>query len=223
MSSPTTSEIFWRQMELFNPDKNSLGVSLIGAGGLGSAIALTLTKMGVNDLEVYDGDVVDLHNLPNQFYRVCDVGKKKVDALGEIVTLFAPRGVKLTLHPTEYFNQELRNEIVILAVDDHAVRKKIYPNIRVQMPKLLIDARMGGFVGTLLAFNPIDAEKNKAYMKGLEGAGEELPCSARAIVFNVFMVGGIVASMVRSFAVGQPVPSLVTFASNSFDFLVKEA
>src|SRR3989441_11157127 len=56
-------------------------VLLIGAGGLGSPIALYLAAAGVGTLGLMDGDVVDLTNLQRQvLHTTADIGKPKVES-----------------------------------------------------------------------------------------------------------------------------------------------
>src|SRR4051794_4930748 len=55
-------------------------VLCIGAGGLGSPVALYLAAAGVGTLGLVDFDVVDSTNLQRQvIYSTADVGKSKVE------------------------------------------------------------------------------------------------------------------------------------------------
>ncbi|MGO9520052.1 MAG: molybdopterin-synthase adenylyltransferase MoeB [Candidatus Korobacteraceae bacterium] len=59
-------------------------VLCIGAGGLGSPLALYLAAAGVGTLGLVDFDVVDLTNLQRQIiHTVDDVGRPKLDSAGE--------------------------------------------------------------------------------------------------------------------------------------------
>ena len=54
---------------------------VIGAGGLGSPVALYLASAGVGRLTICDGDDVDLTNLQRQIvHRTDAIGRKKVDS-----------------------------------------------------------------------------------------------------------------------------------------------
>ena len=54
---------------------------IVGAGGLGSPIALYLASAGVGRITICDGDEVDLTNLQRQIvHRTGSIGKKKVDS-----------------------------------------------------------------------------------------------------------------------------------------------
>jgi sulfur carrier protein ThiS adenylyltransferase len=56
-------------------------VGIAGAGGLGSNIAMHLTRVGIGKLIVADFDVVQESNLNRQFYFRHQLGTKKVEAL----------------------------------------------------------------------------------------------------------------------------------------------
>ena len=62
----------------------SARVALVGAGGLGSPVALYLAAAGVGTLGIVDFDVVDESNLQRQvLYGESDLGRLKVDAARE--------------------------------------------------------------------------------------------------------------------------------------------
>jgi sulfur carrier protein ThiS adenylyltransferase len=56
-------------------------VGIAGAGGLGSAIAIALARIGVGRLVIADFDVVEPSNLNRQQFFVDQIGLPKVDAL----------------------------------------------------------------------------------------------------------------------------------------------
>ena len=56
-------------------------VAVVGLGGLGSNIAVALTRLGVGHLYLYDFDKVELSNLTRQYYFLDDIGKFKAEAL----------------------------------------------------------------------------------------------------------------------------------------------
>src|SRR5438552_1345097 len=59
-------------------------VLCIGAGGLGSPLALYLAAAGVGTLGIVDFDVVDFTNLQRQFiHSTADVGRKKLESARE--------------------------------------------------------------------------------------------------------------------------------------------
>jgi molybdopterin/thiamine biosynthesis adenylyltransferase/rhodanese-related sulfurtransferase len=69
-------------------------VLLVGAGGLGSPVALYLAAAGVGTLGLVDFDVVDATNLQRQIlYGVRDVGRPKLDAASDRIADINPHVV----------------------------------------------------------------------------------------------------------------------------------
>lgn len=56
-------------------------VAIVGLGGLGSNIAVALTRLGIRQLYLYDFDRVEISNLNRQYYFLDDIGQYKADAL----------------------------------------------------------------------------------------------------------------------------------------------
>lgn len=56
-------------------------VAILGLGGLGSNIAISLARIGVGNLIIADFDIVEPSNLNRQQYFISDIGKYKTEAL----------------------------------------------------------------------------------------------------------------------------------------------
>lgn len=109
----------------FHPSMVDGKIHIIGCGAVGSTIAELLARCGLTDFVLYDHDTVEPHNLVNQMFRDKDVGKKKVDALAEILTEINPEiASRIKLVPEKYVDQPLSG-YVFLCVDSIAVRKAI--------------------------------------------------------------------------------------------------
>src|SRR5680860_1474040 len=66
-------------------------VLIVGAGGLGSPVALYLAAAGVGTLGLIDGDVVDRTNLQRQVIHFTDdIDKPKVQSAKEKIELMNP-------------------------------------------------------------------------------------------------------------------------------------
>ncbi len=75
-------------------------VLIIGAGGLGSPIALYLAAAGVGVIGIADADLVDLSNLQRQIiHHTSDIGKPKVLSAKEKIEAINP-DVRVNLHQT---------------------------------------------------------------------------------------------------------------------------
>ena len=68
-------------------------VAIIGAGGLGSPVAMYLASAGVGQLTIVDDDTVDLSNLQRQLlHSDSDIGRPKVDSAAETLQTINPGG-----------------------------------------------------------------------------------------------------------------------------------
>ncbi len=75
-------------------------VLCIGAGGLGSPIALYLAAAGIGRMGLVDGDVVDFSNLQRQIlHGTKDVGRKKLNSARDRIREVNPN-VQIDLHDT---------------------------------------------------------------------------------------------------------------------------
>lgn len=80
-------DVFDRQRVMKNFDQYSVEqqhVFVLGVGGIGSSIAMSLVRMGVDTIHLLDRDVVDASNLNRQIlFSLADVGKSKVEVAGQ--------------------------------------------------------------------------------------------------------------------------------------------
>lgn len=74
-------------------------VGVIGAGGLGSNVAMMLARSGIRQMTIADPDIVDPSNLNRQTYYPEDVGMPKVQALARHLAALEP-AMKLAAHQT---------------------------------------------------------------------------------------------------------------------------
>jgi bacteriocin biosynthesis cyclodehydratase domain-containing protein len=95
---------------------------VLGAGGTGSWLALSLAMMGVAELIVVDPDVVEDRNRTRQPYARAAVGRRKVEVLGEIVTGLRPgiafAGVDLRVDQVEDLSSLVRGVDVVACCAD---------------------------------------------------------------------------------------------------------
>jgi len=113
-----------KHQEFFDPTALNKEVHIIGVGAIGSTLAEMFTRLGFEELCLYDIDTVDEHNLTNQMYRFKDIGKTKLESIKEILTEINP-DIKINV-----FNKGYRNDIrlsgyVFLTVDNIELRKQI--------------------------------------------------------------------------------------------------
>lgn len=161
-----------KQMELIKPHEFTKPIHIIGVGALGSWIAFILLKMGFNNINVYDYDIIEEHNIPNQLFKESQIGELKIHALDDLYKEFFNDGTntRLTVH-----NQKLGEDYIPMsgvffcAVDSMKARKEIYDTFIKYNPKaeVWIEGRLslyGAYVYTVQYGN---MEQDKQYQKKL--------------------------------------------------------
>lgn len=129
-------------------------VDIIGCGATGSRIALALAKLGVLNLHIWDFDMVESHNLPNQMFGLNDVGSLKVEALADII--LEQTGLSVTMHNERVDGSQRLGEVVFLLTDTMASRKEIWDKgIKFRgTVHLMVETRMGTDQGRIYCVCP---------------------------------------------------------------------
>jgi hypothetical protein len=201
---------FLRQQDVIDTDRlANLQVSLIGLGSIGSVTGLYLAKMGVNNLTVFDPDIVDVHNVSNQAYGMSDVGLLKVDAFSNLLELQV--GVQANTIAKQYDGRAL-SEVVISAVDSMKSRETIWKSVREQSHvRLYLDARMGLETLIVWAVRPQVKEDRVLYSQSLvpDDQAHQDPCTARTVCYTPLMAGSILCSHVKRYINDETIPRRV--------------
>ncbi|HEY2160101.1 MAG TPA: molybdopterin-synthase adenylyltransferase MoeB [Solirubrobacteraceae bacterium] len=135
-------------------------VLLLGAGGLGSPVALYLAAAGVGTLGIVDNDVVDISNLQRQVIHSSDrVGISKVDSAEQTINALNPdvNVVKhdLRLGPENIMDILPAYDIVVDGLDNFPTRYLLNDaSVRLGIP--VVSAAILGFEGQLSVFKPYD-------------------------------------------------------------------
>lgn len=181
-------------------------VTLIGAGGIGSPTALCLAKMGVENVVLWDEDGVDDINVPNQFYRLKDVGQFKVDALAGVLNEFSDT----TIHGyRKMYRGEALSPVTIVATDSMASRRLVWEQfLKQNRAHHLIEARMGAKVGMVYSISKklvkgrwvISPKDFKFYETRLysDDKVKPVPCTAKAIIYNTLMIASLICRAYES-------------------------
>jgi molybdopterin/thiamine biosynthesis adenylyltransferase len=83
---------------------------LLGGAGIGSVVAECALRLGIENITIVDGDVVEISNLNRQNYTGEDLGKFKAESLYERLKLINPSAC---LHfVNEYISRDNVNQIV---------------------------------------------------------------------------------------------------------------
>lgn len=150
-----------KHLEFFNPSKYEVPIHVIGVGAIGSFIAFQLTKIGVKELHIWDFDIVEEHNIPNQIYDQTDLDLTKVDALEKHLKAINNE-INIIKHE-RYTTQEPQG-IVFMAVDSIDIRKEFIKNNTLNPALILvIDVRMNLSSGQIFTTDWSKEDKIKTY------------------------------------------------------------
>ncbi len=193
-----------RQTEVFVPSDYEKTVNIIGCGATGSWVALMLAKMGVKKLNLIDMDIVEEHNIPNQFFCAENIEVYKSLALADRIR--KESGYNEEEQHIDYHINEITEEnicdfikegVVFCLVDSMEARKSILEGLKYKPAiDLFIDTRMGIDFMRIYTLSVSNADHLEMYEKTLcedEESSESFCGVSQSIVAT--------ASMVASFAV----------------------
>ena len=133
-------------------------VLIVGAGGLGSPVALYLALAGVGTIGLVDFDIVDLSNLQRQIlHQTADVGKRKVVSARETLNAYNP-DVRVITHEEPLHSENAlaiigQYDIVVNGADNFAARYLVN-DACVFLKKPLVDGSILLFDGQATVFLP---------------------------------------------------------------------
>ena len=197
---------FLRQLDIVPPGKLHFAVTVIGAGAIGSAAVVTLAKMGCPDITVWDADILEDLNIPNQLCKPSMVGKPKVEALAELVYELTEVEIKQIFR--RYAGQNLEG-VVIVTVDNMTCRQNVWKRARLNRKiPLLIDARMGTEFARIYTIHPTNVDEVDFYNENLYAneEAERLACSARSIIYCPAVIAGFLTLLIKQYATNHPSP-----------------
>jgi sulfur-carrier protein adenylyltransferase/sulfurtransferase len=135
-------------------------VLCLGAGGLGSPVALYLAAAGVGTLGIVDDDVVDLSNLQRQvIHKTTGVGTPKVDSAEEAIKALNP-DVNVVKYQTRLDASNIMEiidgyDVIVDGVDNFPTRYLLNDaSVRLKIP--VVSAAILGFEGQLSVFAPYE-------------------------------------------------------------------
>lgn len=157
-------------------------ITLGGAGGIGSWLALLLARAGY-DLVVYDPDVIDETNMAGQLYPSSSIGRTKSGTVAENVIAFGGKGVYMQMGLLEE-SSPITN-VVFSAFDNMKARKILFEKwatLALANPSTFscfIDGRMLAEAGHVYFVLPENIEAYRTQIFDDKLVGDQ-PCSMKA-------------------------------------------
>lgn len=193
-----------RHMNIF--DASRLSVTLIGAGGIGAITALTLAKMGIAHLTVYDGDTISPENMSTQLHRVGTEDEPKVEALQKTLGLFSDDTLVYPNYGRINRDDELHGQIVISAVDSIQARKDIWAAVKAGKVGWYIDARMSAEEFQMhvvdMSLSAKVAKYDEMILDEDDSKVPDVACTEKATFYCAAIAAGQLGSAVRKILTG---------------------
>lgn len=211
-------------------------VTIVGAGGIGSWLTLFLSRAGVDNIFLFDEDVVDNTNYSGQLFMRDGLFMKKVSAVRRTVYKFimanndddtnTPSSYTSIIGYDNKFTGEAnadrtalyQSNFIIAAVDNMETRSYIYHSFLENVgrdangnfDKVLIDGRLLAeqfSIYTLTKESQIDAYEKTLF---LDSEVPEESCTAKQTSHIAAMIGTYITQLITNY---------VCNAANGFDML----
>lgn len=163
-----------RHLEIFSPDLHKEQIAIIGAGATGSALALQLCKLGVENVIIYDFDTIEGHNISNQLlYGVKDIGKAKARTLAakicDMIGTKACRGIDIRVEKAMSSKHRIKARTVFMCVDSMRARSDIFNGCLHNngYTELLVDMRINAWSGQAMIADLLDPQHDRLYQSTL--------------------------------------------------------
>jgi tRNA A37 threonylcarbamoyladenosine dehydratase len=213
---------YTRQEGIFNPEDQTMNITIIGCGSTGSYVAFLLSKMGMKDLTLIDDDTIEAANIPVQIYNLEDIGLHKVEALAVLLhkhnadTHFNIQKRRITEETNDLLFD--MNSLVIICVDTMEARKVIYEKIK-NIPIKFIDTRYGGEGFSIQVVDLLDDEEKARYEASLNVEAKDLPCGENGIVTAIASLAAEVVNIVKKIEMRQPYPKILKREMKTYRFI----
>src|SRR3954464_6275487 len=161
-------------------------VLCLGAGGLGSPVALYLAAAGVGTLGIVDDDVVDLSNLQRPVIHTTDgIGTPKVDSAEHAVKALNP-DVDVVKYQTRLDASNIMEiidgyDVIVDGVDNFPTRYLVNDaSVRLKIP--VVSAAILGFEGQLSVFAPYEGPCSRCLFRQPPPAELAPSCGANGVL-----------------------------------------
>jgi hypothetical protein len=213
-------ERFSRQLGLLNQDWFLINrVSVIGIGNLGTPLCLNLAKAGFREIYIYDPDIIESHNLPNQMYGEESLTRSKTAIMIDTMHQFSPAihnyiGMKRKIRLIEPLMFE--SEIMIVLTDNIQSRIESFLLALLYKYKVKYNVRYFIEAGTHAHTSKIHVvdlnsiKQRNTYFESLlerhKAPSVDLPCTERSTFFYASFIASVITGYLRNLSVGEKVP-----------------
>ena len=133
-------------------------VLVMGAGGLGSGVIMNLAALGIGQIKIIDGDIVEESNFNRQIiHKYKNIGRAKVISAKDWVQEYNPEIKveldKIKINELNYFNIIQNYDIIVDCFDSYEA-KYMLNEIALRHKKVLVHGATQGFYGQVTTIVP---------------------------------------------------------------------
>lgn len=188
-------------------------VILAGVGGIGSYVAFLLARMKPRSLFLYDDDDVEFVNMSGQLYSFTDVGKKKVNAIANMISNYARYNSVFAI-PEKFTEDCEASDIMICGFDNMQARKTFFKKWLIHVNSkseeeqkhcLFIDGRLAAEELQVFCIQGNDDYNKANYENYLfsDDEADETVCSYKQTTFMANMIGSIIVNLFTNFVANE--------------------
>ena len=188
----------------------SSSICILGAGGIGSSIALQMAASGIGKITLVDFDTVELSNLNRQIaYSEKSIGKLKTDELKnrirELNSDCSVRTIERKIEGVEELNPIFKEaDLAIRAIDNPPESAYWVSEAAIATKKPWIDCSYAGPMAVCATFVPgttgcyrclRESEKQRLQQNNISGLYEETPLGINAAIAPIVSIASALASL----------------------------
>ena len=167
-------------------------VTIIGAGGIASALVTILAQMGFKRIHIWDDDKLEEHNLSTTAYPEGMLGNTKVACAGEMIYRYNDK-TDVNLYVKRWKPGDYLSNIVMLTPDNMETRLDVHMDWkRNDNRRALIDMRMGALTMEVISVEKDNDNFGKTWQASNKISDEA--CTAKHTIFTANIVAGLGAS-----------------------------
>ena len=163
-------------------------LTIIGAGGVGSALVMNAAIMGFKCIHIWDFDMMEKHNLSTTTYPEEYLGLPKVEAAQQQAVLYN-KTVKIYPHNEKWVQGKYLSPNVMMAPDNMEVRYAVYLDWYHNNKGMLVDMRMGALTMEVISVTPDHNNYVDTWKPSSAISDEE--CTAKHTIFTAQIVSGM--------------------------------
>lgn len=189
-------------------------VTLAGLGGIGSFVAFLLSRLNIENLRLFDNDVVERVNISGQLCDIDSINERKVASVCKILRNFSNYG-KYSAYPRNFETTDDGTDIMICGFDNMEARRIFFEAWKTNLQRfpesaknqcLFIDGRLAAESFQIYCIKGDDRYNIQKYEQECLFTDEEAEttvCSYKQTSFCANMIASYITNLFVNFCVNE--------------------